>query len=48
MKMQMRKIGSVPVFAVVLLLAGCASMQQPASVDRMYVINCGENHVKDV
>jgi N-acyl homoserine lactone hydrolase len=31
------------------LLAGCAQMPgQQASVDRMYVINCGENHVKDV
>ena len=33
----------------VLLLAACTTVQQqPASVERMYVINCGENHVKDV
>jgi glyoxylase-like metal-dependent hydrolase (beta-lactamase superfamily II) len=31
------------------LLAACASTtQQTSGVDRMYVINCGENHVKDV
>jgi glyoxylase-like metal-dependent hydrolase (beta-lactamase superfamily II) len=42
----MRKIGTVPVF---LLLAACASTtEQTSGVDRMYVINCGENHVKDV
>ena len=30
------------------LLAGCAgSGSGPAAVERMYVINCGENHVKD-
>jgi N-acyl homoserine lactone hydrolase len=32
-----------------LLLAGCAGTGSgPASVERMYVIECGENHVKDV
>jgi N-acyl homoserine lactone hydrolase len=32
-----------------LLLAACASTtEQTSGVDRMYVINCGENHVKDV
>ena len=32
-----------------LLLAGCAgSGSGPATVDRMYVITCGENHVKDL
>lgn len=31
------------------LLAACAgSGEHPASVERMYVITCGENHVKDV
>jgi hypothetical protein len=31
------------------LLAGCASTMDPSgSVQRMYVIDCGENHVKDV
>lgn len=42
---QMRKIGSVPIF---LILAGCASTPPTSGVERMYVINCGENHVKDV
>lgn len=32
----------------VLLLAGCASLGVPPSVERMYVIECGENHVKDL
>ena len=42
----MRKIGSVPIF---LLLAACATpTQQTAGVERMYVINCGENHTNDV
>lgn len=43
----MRKIGSVPIF---LLLAACAtpSQQGASGVERMYVINCGENHVNDV
>jgi hypothetical protein len=32
-----------------LLLAACASTtEQTSGVERMYVINCGENHVKDV
>jgi glyoxylase-like metal-dependent hydrolase (beta-lactamase superfamily II) len=33
-----------------LLLAGCAGTggDRPASVERMYVISCGENHVKDL
>ena len=32
-----------------LLLAGCAGTGSgPASVERMYVITCGENHVKDL
>jgi glyoxylase-like metal-dependent hydrolase (beta-lactamase superfamily II) len=31
------------------MLAGCAGGGSgPASVERMYVINCGENHVKDL
>ena len=32
------------------LLAGCAQMagDRVSAVERMYVINCGENHVKDV
>jgi N-acyl homoserine lactone hydrolase len=30
------------------LLAGCASTMDPSGVQRMYVIDCGENHVKDV
>jgi glyoxylase-like metal-dependent hydrolase (beta-lactamase superfamily II) len=43
----MAKTWSVPVF---LLLAACATPteQSTSGVDRMYVINCGENHVKDV
>jgi N-acyl homoserine lactone hydrolase len=43
----MRKTASVPIF---LLLAACAtSTQQTTSgVERMYVINCGENHTNDV
>ncbi|HZO02684.1 MAG TPA: N-acyl homoserine lactonase family protein [Burkholderiales bacterium] len=42
----MKKIGLVAVFV---LLAGCATpTEQTSGVDRMYVINCGENHVKDV
>src|SRR5258708_14381637 len=37
-------------FSVVsLLLNSCATTQsQPAGVERMYVIGCGENHVKDL
>ena len=43
----MRKIGSVPIF---LLLAACATPTQETTsgVERMYVINCGENHTNDV
>jgi N-acyl homoserine lactone hydrolase len=42
----MRIMGTATVF---LLLAACAgTTQQTSGVDRMYVINCGENHVKDV
>jgi N-acyl homoserine lactone hydrolase len=41
-----KKTWSVPVF---LLLAACATpTEQTSGVERMYVINCGENHVKDV
>src|SRR6185295_5038265 len=36
----------------VLLLAGCAGITNiytgPGKVERMYVIECGENHVKDL
>lgn len=33
-----------------ILLAGCAQLapDRPPAVERMYVIDCGENHVKDV
>lgn len=33
-----------------ILLAGCAQLapDRPPAVDRLYVIDCGENHVKDV
>ena len=42
----MRKTGLVFVFP---LLTGCAMMSGGGSgVERMYVINCGENHVKDL
>jgi N-acyl homoserine lactone hydrolase len=42
----MRRMGTATVF---LLLAACAgTTQQTSGVDRMYVINCGENRVKDV
>jgi N-acyl homoserine lactone hydrolase len=39
-----------PVLAAVaaVLLASCASTEPLSGVDRMYVINCGENHVPDV
>lgn len=41
----MKKIRLVPV----LLLAACATTtEQTGGVERIYVINCGENHVKDV
>ena len=37
------------VLAVAALLAGaCATPTPQTGLDRMYVINCGENHVKDV
>src|SRR5690348_18373520 len=32
----------------VLLLCSCASVDRPASVERLYVIDCGENHVTDL
>ena len=32
----------------VLLLAACASTPRTPAVERMYVIDCGENHVKDL
>jgi N-acyl homoserine lactone hydrolase len=35
--------------SMVLMTASCATIgDRPASVERMYVISCGENHVKDV
>jgi glyoxylase-like metal-dependent hydrolase (beta-lactamase superfamily II) len=34
--------------AAVVLLAACASTPRTPAVQRMYVINCGENHVKDL
>ena len=42
----MRKIGTV--LACVFLAACASTTEQTSGVDRMYVINCGENHVKDV
>jgi N-acyl homoserine lactone hydrolase len=37
------------VVAAALIVGGCAQMsERQAAVERMYVINCGENHVKDV
>lgn len=42
----MKKTWSVP---VLLLLAACATpTEQTTGVERMYVINCGENHTNDV
>jgi len=43
----MRRIASVP---MLLLLAACAAptQQTTSGVERMYVINCGENHTNDV
>ena len=36
-------------FAALGLLCACASLEpRPAAVERMYVISCGENHVKDL
>ena len=41
----MKKLSILSIF----LLAACAgTAQRPASVERMYVIECGENHVKDL
>jgi glyoxylase-like metal-dependent hydrolase (beta-lactamase superfamily II) len=34
--------------ATLIVLAGCAGMGGSGSVERMYVINCGENHTKDL
>jgi glyoxylase-like metal-dependent hydrolase (beta-lactamase superfamily II) len=35
--------------ALLALLAACTALEpKPAAVERLYVINCGENHVKDV
>jgi N-acyl homoserine lactone hydrolase len=37
------------IFLLVLALSGCATLgERPAAIERMYVINCGENHVKDL
>jgi glyoxylase-like metal-dependent hydrolase (beta-lactamase superfamily II) len=33
---------------VVLMLAACATTEPTSGLDRMYVIDCGENHVTDV
>lgn len=43
----MRRMASVPIF---LLLGACATptQQTTSGVERMYVINCGENHTNDV
>lgn len=44
---QIRKIGSVPVFLA--LLGGCALLPgQQGAVERLYVIDCGENRTNDV
>ena len=41
----MKKLSILSIF----LLAACAgTAERPASVERMYVIECGENHVKDL
>ena len=41
----MKKIGVL----CLSMLAACTTIEKkPASVERMYVINCGENHVKDL
>jgi len=45
----MRRTGSVPILAAAALaIAGCATTPGGSGVERMYVIDCGENHVKDV
>jgi|SRR5579862_3448710 len=36
------------VLVVVLLVSACATVNYPSSVERLYVIDCGENHVKDL
>ena len=37
------------ILMVVFVISGCATTSnQPAAVERMYVISCGENHVKDL
>ena len=41
----MKTLGLV---APLLILGACASVQPPAAVDRMYVINCGENRTNDI
>jgi len=42
----MKKLFSI---LAALLLAGCAHVfEKPGKVERMYVIECGENHVKDL
>ena len=41
----MKRMGVVP---VLLLLVACASVEPTSSVDRMYVINCGENRTNDI
>jgi glyoxylase-like metal-dependent hydrolase (beta-lactamase superfamily II) len=39
----------IAAIAVAAMLAGCAgTMDRVPAVERMYVINCGENHVKDL
>jgi N-acyl homoserine lactone hydrolase len=39
---------AVLAFAAAVLLAGCATMQAGSTVERLYVIECGENHTKDL
>lgn len=38
----------IAVIAVAATLAGCSTMDKVPAVERLYVINCGENHVKDL
>jgi glyoxylase-like metal-dependent hydrolase (beta-lactamase superfamily II) len=42
------KFKAMALLALAFLLAGCAGLRAPPPVDRMYVIECGENHVKDL
>jgi glyoxylase-like metal-dependent hydrolase (beta-lactamase superfamily II) len=42
------KIKAFALLAVLLLAACAGSGDRPASVERLYVIECGENHVKDL